>query len=299
MTLPPCRECGTTIPDGAPACPNCGAAIAAYRPLPPRPPEKPGRPAWRSALEWGVLVAVCVLAGTFFYRLSNEADQRATEKEEMVREVGHLAKVSVWEKDTSGKVPVPESAGRPAPTSHRAKRLWVVTRIAVDGPLWRREVLARHGLKDHTPPPVFGTPRYHGNASAYPEVGKYLAGRAAAIAEIEKTADAWTEKYIAELARESGLPAREIRGIIPPGVVRMAPGEVQLSEALLDLHRHLVRIDPRVHHAGGNELRFEREEDARRLGELQDTVNKAVAAVERARATKQATESAAVARVVR
>ena len=103
---------------------------------------------------------------------------------------------------------------------------------------------------------------------------------------------------MAALARESGLTASEIRDIVPPEPVRPAPGEVQLAEALLALHRHLVRIDPRVEYAGGNELRFQREVDVRRFQELAAAARKAVAAVERGRQTKAATQAAAFNRVI-
>jgi hypothetical protein len=79
----------------------------------------------------------------------------------------------------------------------------------------------------------------------------------------------------------------------------MAPGEMRLSEALLELHRHLVRIDPRVRHAGGTELRFEREQDVRRLQELAAAARDASAAAAQGRQTKLATEAAALSRVIR
>lgn len=304
MSLTTCRECGTAVPDGAPACPNCGAVIVApvpvvaQRPLPPRPPPPPPRPWWRSAAEWTVLVAVCVLIGTFLYRHFNTVAQQATEKEEVEREREHLLRVAVWAQDTTGNAPVPESASRPVPTSARAKRIWVVSRISVDANLWRREILKRHGVKSDRLPAVWVTGRYQANARAHPEVGRYLEGRAAAIVEIEKAAGAWVEERILALSRESGLPAREIRQFYRSDYVLMSPGELPLAQALLDMHRHLVRIDPRVHHMGGNELRFEREEDLRRFQQLEEAMRDAQVAAARERQKKGATDARALTRAL-
>ena len=303
MSLTACPECGTAVPDGSLACPSCGAgiapaAVAAHRTLPPRPPPPPPRPWWRSAAEWAVLVAVCVLVGTFLYRQFNTVAQHATEKEEVKREAEHLLKVAVWAQDTTGNAPVPESAGRPVPTSARAKRIWVVSRISVDATLWRRQILKRHGVKSDRLPAAWVTGRYQANARAHPEVGRYLEGRIAAIVEIETAAGAWVEERILALSRESGLPAREIRQFFRSDYVHMSPGELPRAQAMLDMHRHLVRIDPRVHHEGGNELRFEREEDVRRFQQLEEAVNNAGVAAARAMKTKGAADARALTRAL-
>jgi len=301
MSLAPCRECGTTVPEGSPACPSCGAVVApapvvAHRPLPPRPPPPPPRPWWRSAAEWTVLVAVCVLVGTFLYRQFNTAAQHATEEEEVKREMEHLNRVAVWAQDTTGYAPAPESAGRPVPTSARAKRIWVVNRISVDVTLWRREIMKRHGVKSHGLPPGWLTVRYRANARAHPEVARDLEGRIAASVEIETAAGAWVEKRIVALSRESGLPAREIRQFYRSDLVHMSPGEVPMAQAMLAMHRFLVSIDPRVHHDGENEMRFDREEDLRRFVQLQEEVRDASFAAARVRQAKGATDARALTR---
>jgi hypothetical protein len=245
-----------------------------------------------------ILVAVCAVVGTLFYTVSSHADERATEKKEVAREMEHLIDLGVWGQDTTGKAQPPASTGRPVPTTARAKRIWVMNRMAVDGTLWRREVMKRHGLESEKMIAVWVTGQYQANARAHPEVAKHLEARLAAIAEIERTAASWTEERMAALARESGLPASEIRDIVPPEPVRPAPGEVQLAEALLALHRHLVRIDPRVEYAGGRQLRFQREEDVRRFQELNTAAQEAAAAVARGREAKAAAQAAAFNRVI-
>ena len=272
--------------------------LPVQRPLPPRPAPKPERPWWRTAVDWAVLVAVCAVVGTFFYRLSTNTDRAVTEKEEVAREIEHLIDLRVWGQDTTGQAPPPASAARPVPTTTRAKRIWVLSRMTVDGTLWTREVMKRHGLASEKLIAAWSTGQYQANARAHPEVGKHLEARLAAITEIDKTAAAWTEEHIAALARESGLPASEIRDIVPPEAVHPAPGAVRLAEALLDLHRHLVRIDPRVEYAGGRELRFQREEDLRRFQELIRAANEAAVALDQARQAKAAAHGAAFNRVI-
>jgi hypothetical protein len=260
---------------------------------------KPERPGWRTAFDWAVLVAVCALVGTFFYRLSVGSDQAATEKAEVAREIEHLIDLGVWGQDTTGKAQPPESAARPVPTTVRAKRIWVMNRMAVDGTLWRRDVMKRHGLTSEKMIAAWETGQYQANARAHPEVGRHLEARLAAITELEKTAAAWTDEHIAALARESALPASEIRDIIPPEPVRPPPGEVRLVEALLEIHRHLVRIDARVEYAGGRELRFQREEDLRRFQQLIAAAGEAAAAVDQGRQAKAAKQAAAFNRLIR
>jgi hypothetical protein len=297
MSLTACHQCGTPVPDGTHECTKCGAGMPTlpaveHRPPPPEPP----RPKRRTAVYWTVLVAVCALVGAFFYRLSAD---RATEKAELAREVMHLIELDTWGQDTTGSAPVPESANRPAPTSPRAKRMWVVSKMTVDGAVWRKGVMKRHGLQSEKMIGVWETGQYQANARAHPEVGRHVEARLAALVEIEKTAAAWTDQRIAALARQSGLPAREIRDIIPPEPARPAAGEVRLAELVLELHRHLVRIDPRVSYAGGDQLSFQREEDVRRFRELTDSAREAVAAVQRGRQAKSAALAAAFNRVIK
>lgn len=308
MALTVCSECGTAVPAPSHACPQCGAVMApapyaALRPS-PRAPEVPERPWWRTPAGWGtaagwvVVIAGFALFGSFLFRLSTEVDQRSTEETEVAREREHMLKVEAWARDTSFNALVPESAGRPVPTSNRAKRMWVISRMLVDGSVWRLEIMKRHGLRGDNVPAAWGTPRYYANARAFPEVKTYVESRVAAITEIEKTSAAWMEGRIAALARESGLPADELREILPHDLVGLAPGEVTLSEAMLQMHRHLVRIDPRVHGAGGNELRFEREDDVRRLQALEEELNHASASVEHGRARKLAMDRNALSHAI-
>ncbi|HET7464229.1 MAG TPA: hypothetical protein VFJ82_23430 [Longimicrobium sp.] len=242
-----------------------------------------------------VLVAVVAFAGLFFYRASTSADRRATERAELAREVEHMQTVNTWIQDTTFNTPVPGTAGWPAPTSGRAKRLWVINRMLVDGRVWERQVMERHGVKSDGPPPAWGTPRYWGDARAFPEVGTYLEGRAAAMAEIRKTSAARAEERAAALARESGLPAREIREIFPGDFGAGALDAAGLVDAMLRLHRHLVRVDPRVHHAGGNQLRWEREDDLSRSQELLARMNAAADSTKQAQARRLSREFAALA----
>lgn len=302
MPLTACRECGAPVSPHAHACPKCEARLApvspaAYGSLPPRPPAPPER-RWTAVAGWLVVVAGLALGGLFFFRWSTAADQRATEQAEVEREMEHLVGVSSWVQNSSATGPAPESAGRAVPTSNRGKRMWVVGRMLVDYTVWRREVMERHGFNRDKLPAALGTPQYQANARAYPEVGKYLEGRAAAVAEIQNTADAWMEARTAALARESGMPAQEIREIFPPDFVRLPAGDARLADALLELHRHLVRMDPRVHHAAGDQLRFEREDDLRRFRELEAEVNEAIDAARQAQERKSVMEAAALSRAI-
>jgi hypothetical protein len=287
MPLTACRECGTAMPAHSPACPKCGArtapaSYAGYRPAPPRP-EEPERPGWLTAAGWVAAVAVCALFALFLYRLSTEADQNAAGEAEMAREQEHMVRVVRWMQDTSASAPVPESAGRPVPASDLPKRLWAISRMLVDGRVWEREVMERHGAGNGRPPAAWSTPGYLTNARAHPEVGTYLEGRAAAIAEIEKTSDAWLEERAAVLARESGLPASEIRGIFPGAFVGVASDEARMTDAMLQMHRHMVRVDPRVRPAAGDRQLWEREDDYRRFEELVEELNDATASFQQAR----------------
>lgn len=304
MSLTACRECGADLPEGSVACPKCGAGmpalpVAVHRPLPPRPPPPPPRPWWRTAVDWAILVAVCAVVGTFFHRLYANSARAATEKAEVAREMEHLIDLDAWERDTTRNARLPESVNRPVPTSPRAKRIWVVSKMTVDGTVWRREVMKRHGLEREKMIAAWETGQYQANARAHPQVGKHLQARLAAVTEIEKTAAAWTEERIAALARESGLPASEIRDIVPPKPVHPVPGEVRLAEVMLELHRHLVRIDPRVSYAGGDQLLFQSKEDVRRFQELTRAAREALNAVVRGRQAKAAAQAAAFNRVMR
>jgi hypothetical protein len=243
-------------------------------------------------------VAGCAFFAHFIYRMSAEVDGHATEEAEVKREIDHMRLVNLWIQDSSSNAPPPESASRPVPTSDRGKRIWVINRMLVDRSVWEREVMKRHGIKPYGSPPEWLTPRYQANARAYPQVGTFAEGRAASMAEIRKTSAAWMEERTAALARESGIPAGEIRALFPADFASITPEEAGLADAILELHRHLVRIDPRVHHAGGNELRFERQEDIRRLDELVDKVNDAFASSERGRQARMARQTAAFSRVV-
>lgn len=308
MSLASCRECGAAVPANTRECPSCGAAMgplpyAVYRPAPPRPPE-PERPWWRSVGGWGNVVGwafiagVCVLIGVAFVRGSAEAGRRKVEKAEMAREKEHLLKVFVWMQDTVQWTSIPDSARRPVPTSHGAKRMWVISQMLADRRAWERQVMQRHGVTADAPPASMGTTRYQGNARDFPEVGRYLEGRAAAIAEIEKASAAWVEERMAALARESGMPAGEIRDLFPPGFGPRAADDAGHVRAMLEIHRHYVRVDPRVRPDGGQMLSWQREEDARRAHELAAEVNTAAAHARQAREQRLAGENAAFSRVI-
>ncbi|HYW13414.1 MAG TPA: hypothetical protein VE871_15750 [Longimicrobium sp.] len=270
------------------------APPVAYRPAPSRPPEEPNGFRWGTALAWVILVVGGVLVTTFFYRMSTEIDQGALAEEEMVREREQLRAVLAWMRDTTATAQVPDSAARPAPTSDRAKRLWVINRILVDRHVWERGVMMRHGARSDTPPAPWGTARYQGSARAYPEVGKYLEGRVAAIAEIDRSSAAWLQERTAALARESGIPAGEISSILPAGFGAVAPAQAPLANAMLQMHRHFASMDPRVRHAGGTELLYEREEDIRRAQELVGKHNEAMEGWNRAQARRVDQEVAAL-----
>jgi hypothetical protein len=251
-----------------------------------------------TAAAWVATLAVFGVIALLFFRLSGEVDQRATEEDEVKQEQEHLLRVNVWVQDTSANATVPDSAGRPAPTSVPAKRIWAISRMLVDRALWEREILERHDAKGYASPAAWGTPQYWGNARAHPEVGTYLEGRAAAIAEMQKTSAAWMEARTAALARESGLPVQEIRDIFPGNFADVTPDEARLANLMLEMHRHLVRVDPRVHHAGGTELRWEREDDLRRAEELVARLNDAETAARQARDRWLAAQMSAFARVI-
>lgn len=299
MPLTLCRECGTAVPGHSHACPKCGASMApiscaAYRPTPARPPQEPERPAWRTAAGWlnaagwAVIVAGCVLFALFFVRASAEAKRRAAEEAEVAREEEHRRKVIAWTRDTSATAAVPGGAGRPAPTSDPAKRLWVVNRLLEDQWVWRRGILEQHGASAHEPPRGWDTAPYRANARAYPQVAKYLEGHLAAMVEIERSSPAWLDAHAAVLARESGIPAREIRDMFLRDFGGVAWDERRVADARLELHRHCVRVDPRVHHAGGTRMLYERENDLRRTQELETALNNAYAQWQRARGASHA-----------
>lgn len=308
MSLTTCRECGTAVPASSHACPRCGAATApasygAYRPAPPRPPE-PRRPWWRtvggwgSAAGWALIVGVLALVGVGFVRGSAAAGQRKIEKAEMAREEEQMRKVFVWMQDTLTWESVPDSGRRAVPTTDRAKRLWAISQMLVDRRAWERQVMERHGVSAYTAPTDMGTVRYQANARDFPAMGRYLEGRAAAIAEIEKGSAAWVEERTAALARESGLPAREIRDLFPPEFGGRAADDALHVNAMLEFHRHHVRVDPRVRPGGGDMLSWQREEDARRAHDLANEVNTAAAFSRQAKQQRTADEKAAFSRFV-
>jgi len=280
--------------------------MPAYRtqPVPPRAPAQPERPWWRTGRGWGtaagwvLLAAFCAFGGSFLYRLSSAADQRATEEAEMKREREHTMAVDAWLGAPSPTAPPPDSTGRPVPNSRRAKRLWAVNRLLVDRALWGRAVMRRHGITGYTQPAAWKTAAFQANAREYPEVAAFVSGRAAAIAELEKGSDAWMAERTAALARESGLPAEEIRALVPSDFARLTREEIRLMEAMQEFHRHLVRVDPRVRHAGGNQLRFEREDDARRFHELAVNLDRANALTAQAQDRRRYSRAASLLRLM-
>ncbi|HEU4884949.1 MAG TPA: zinc ribbon domain-containing protein [Longimicrobium sp.] len=306
MSLTSCRECGAAVPASSHTCPSCGAAMApvpyAVRPAPPRPPE-PERPWWRtvggwgSAIGWAAIVGVCVLIAVAFVRGSAESGRRKTEKAEVRREEEHLRRVFVWTQDTTWAI-IPDSGRRPVPTTEGAKRIWVISQMLLDRWAWERQVMERHGVSGDTTPTVMGTTRYQGNARDYPQVGAYLEGRAAAIAEIEKASAGWVQERMAALARESGLPAGEVRGLFPTDFGGKAADDARHVNAMLEIHRHYVRVDPRVSPSGSEMLTWQREDEARRAHELATRVNAAANDARQARARRITSEQAAFSRVV-
>ena len=271
MALTACRECGTPMPAHSHACPKCGATVAsapvaAYRPPPPRPAEKPEGSVWRTAAGWVFLLAVLAVGGNFFYRLSTEADQQAAAEEEMEREHELVRTTLAWVQDTLPTTPAPESG--PVPTSPLAKRMWVIRRMLVDRAVWEREIRARHGASSFSPPPAWNSAHYQANARSYPAVRKYVEGRAAAAAEIQKASPTWMDERTAALAKESGMPAPQIATIFPRDHGDVPVQDARLADAMMNVHRHLVNMDPRVRPGGGDQLLFEREEDAIRFNDL-------------------------------
>jgi len=93
------------------------------------------------------------------------------------------------------------------------------------------------------------------------------------------------------------MPAGEIRDLLPPDFAGVAPGEERMVGAMLEVHRHLVRVDPRVSGAGGNMLSFEREDDVRRLQALEVKMNEAAVSMHQGRGKKLNEEAAAITRV--
>jgi len=300
MSLTTCRQCGTAVPAHAQVCPKCGASVAsvdlaAYRPARPRPPEAPQRTLWLTIAGWVFIVAVGGLFAFFIYRGSVEADLRKAAEAEVAREIAHSQRVDAWLRDTSSTSPPPDSAGRPVPASPRAKRMWVVSRMMVDRALWERELRKRHGVRGDDVLKTWGTRRYWTNARDFPEAGRYLEGRVAMIAERKKTAAAWVEERTAALARESGLPAAEIRTVFTPGFAAEPEEEARLMDAMLAVYRHLVRVDPRLQSDGENGQLWDREEDLDRFEELLEKQNAAVRASRLVHETKRAREIAAFA----
>jgi hypothetical protein len=273
---------------------------AAYRPLPPRPLAKPERSGWWTAAGWAAALAGCVLFGVLVIRWAAEVDRRAAaEKAEMAREEEHMRKVIAWVQDTTGTAPLPGSADRPAPTSDRAKRPWVIGRMLEDHWLWERQIMASHGYSPNEPPKAWGTGRYQGSARSYPEVGKFLEGRVAALAEIEELAAAFMEERTAALARESGMPVWEVQELFSPDYAGTEWYEEEAAEAMLAFHRHLVRIDPRVQYeARTDRLLFDDEDEMRRAEELETKLRSAMDVWKQAREKRTAEGVAALYREI-
>jgi hypothetical protein len=295
MALTSCRECGSAVSDRAHACTRCGAPAAptypaAHRPAPRFSPNEEKRPLWPAVAGWAAALAGCALFVLLLAGWGAEVDRRAAAEEaEMTREEEHMRKMIAWAQDTTGTAPFPGSADRPAPTADRAKRKWVISRMLEDGWMRERQILARHGASPDGPPRGWGTGRYEANARSYPEVGKHLEGRVAALAEIEASSAAWMEERTAALARESGLPAWEIRGMFSPDFAGVEPDEKRVADAMLAVHRHLVRVDPRVRYeAAADRILFRRENDLARANKLSAELKSAIDASNRAQDTRQA-----------
>jgi hypothetical protein len=304
MSLTSCRECGAAVPANSKACPGCGAALApvpyaVYRPAVPRPPE-PERPWWKTLWNvagWAVIVGVLALVAVAFVRGSAAKGMRNVETAEMRREEEHMRKVFVWMQDSTWALN-PDSVRRAVPTTAGAKRMWVITQMLVDRRAWERKVMQRHGVDGDTVPAVMTTTRYQGNARDYARVGTYLEARAAAIAEIQKGSAAWVEEHVAALARETGLPAGEVRGLFPADFGGRAVDNARHVDALLAIHRHYVGADPRVRPAGAEMLSWQNEDEARRARELGAQANDAATEARQARERRNASESAAFSRIV-
>jgi hypothetical protein len=308
MSLTSCRECGAAVLANSQACPACGATMApvpyaVYRPAPRRPPQ-PERSWWKTAGGWGSAVGWVFIAGVLgliavaFVRGSAASGQRKVEEAEMAREREHIRKVFVMMQDTLPNAPALDTAARPMPTTDRAKRVWVISRMLVDRWAWEREVMQRHGVWGQTVPRTLENASYQANARDYPQVGKYLEGRVAAIAEIERTSAAWVEERMAALARESGFPADEIRYLFPHDFGGRARDDARQLNALLEVHRHWVRADPRVHPGGGDMLKWEREEEMRRARELAARARAAGDSTRQAQSRRLDEERAAISGVI-
>jgi hypothetical protein len=294
MALTSCHECGSAVSDRSHACTRCGAPTAPIHPAAYRPPPRPSpleekRPAWAAVAGWAAVLAGCALFVLLLFRWSAEIDRRAAaEKAEMTREEEHMRRVIAWAQDTSSTAPFPGSADRPAPTSDRAKRKWVISRMLEDQWMWERQILTRHGADLDGPPRSWGTGRYQANARSYPEVGKHLEGHVAALAEIEASSAAWMEERTAALARESGIPDWEVRGMFADGFAGVDQEEERLAGAMLEVHRHLVRVDPRVRYeARADRLLFDDEDEMRRAQELETKLRSAVDVWKQARDRRQ------------
>jgi uncharacterized protein YbaA (DUF1428 family) len=245
-----------------------------------------------------VIIGVLALVAVSFVRGSAGAARRKVEAAEVAREQGYIRVVNAWLQDTTATAPPSESANRPVPTSARAKRMWVISRMLVDRSLWEREIMERHGVKGHRSPAAWDSARYQASARNYPQVGRYVEGRVAAVAEIQKTAAAWMEERVAALAREAGMTPQEIRELFPSDFAGVTAEEARLAEVMLQVHRHYVEMDPRVRPAGGEQLLYQREDDIRRSHEIVAKMQEANAAANQARQRRFANERAAFARVM-
>ena len=278
-------------------------SFAAYRPAPPRPPE-PERPWWRTGGGWGnavgwvIIVGVLALVAVLFVRGSAEAGRRKVENAEVVREQQYIRVVNAWLQDTTATAPPSASANRPVPTSARAKRVWVFSRMLVDRSLWEREIMERHGVKGHRSPAAWDSARYQASARNYPQVGRYAEGRVAAVAEIQKTSAAWMDERVATLARESGMTPQEIRDLFPSDFAGVPAEEARLADVMLQVHRHYVEMDPRVRPAGGEQLLYQREDDIHRSREIVTKMHEANDAANQARQRRLLNERAALVRVM-
>lgn len=307
MPLTSCRNCGSAVHARSHACPQCGASLAPALPayaLPPRPPAPPERPWWKTAggwvtaAGWMVILAGVAVVGLFIVRASAESGRRATENAEVETERAYQRKLTAWIRDTSATTPVPEGRGRPVPTSTRGKRMWVVSEMLMARTLWEREVLKRHNVDDFRSPAAWGTTRYQASARDYPEVAAYLEGRVAVIAELRKTSAARMEERVAALARESGMPTRQIRDLFPANFLGVTEEEARQADVMLEVHRHYVRMDPRVRYAGGEELLYQRPDDVRRTHEIVARLHRANTLANEARQRKFAEERAFLSRAI-
>jgi hypothetical protein len=326
MPFVACHHCGRPVVDTARFCAHCGGVLAPEAPgrgAPAaglRPPGTVMRAAqgiaiaactfvqWIFAPNIGTAIFIVLLLlglGMLFLGWSRKTRRyipfaalgftlvfllgvgaQAADRAELDEQVAGLRAAAPWDSTAAAS---PDSlAPTPPPRGVDAKKVWVMRRLAEDGPAYLQTIRERHGVHSAEPLDATLTPRYTADAGSHPEVGRYWEAHAAALAEIRQRYPGWAEARMVELAGEADLPRQYIAGM-REGFRERAGEELEMFTAMEELgaaglayHRSLVSVDARVNYEAERDAAvFDSDAERTRTRELRERFNTAVAAVER------------------